>query len=88
MKEALLPRRTISSVRFEGRVGKSGPIGGLAGLAAGGAIAGVAASSGEGGSCEGSSCGGVLLLIPVAAVGGWLIGRATQKPAPVFLIEP
>jgi hypothetical protein len=55
----------------------------------GGAAATAGAASGmSGGNCEGGACGAVLLLIPVAAVGGWLIGRATAKPAPVFVIEP
>jgi hypothetical protein len=30
----------------------------------------------------------VLLLIPMGAVGGYLIGRRTKKPAPVFVIRP
>lgn len=86
--EAMVPRDIISSVQFSGRVGKGGLIGLLAGLGAGAAVAGgVAANMGDG-SCEGSSCGAVLLAIPLAAVGGYLIGRATQKIAPVFIIQP
>ncbi len=87
-EEAVLPRQAVSSVAFVGKVGRGGLIGGLVGLGAGAAIAGAAAAAEGGGTCEGGSCGAVLLLIPVLAVGGWLIGRATEKPAPVFVIQP
>jgi hypothetical protein len=85
--KALLPRSIVSRVEFSGKVGRGGLIGGLAGLGAGaGAVA--AAASAEEGTCEGSACGVVLLLIPALAVGGYLIGRATNKPAPLFNIRP
>ena len=86
-EEATVPRQAVSSVRFGGKTGRGGLIGGLAGLGAGAAATAGAAAGMSGGNCEGSSCGAVLLLIPVAAVGGWLVGRATEKPAPVFVIE-
>lgn len=87
-EEALVPREAIASIRFDGRLGKGGLIGALAGLGAGAAVAGGAAADMGDGSCEGPSCGAVLLAIPLAAVGGYLIGRATQKAAPVFIIQP
>lgn len=86
-QEALVPRQDISSVRFDGKTGRGGLIGGLAGLGAGAAATAGAAAGMGGGNCEGSSCGAVILLIPVAAVCGWLVGRTTQKPAPVFVIQ-
>jgi hypothetical protein len=86
--EALLPRPTVASVYFRGKVGKGGLIGGLAGLGVGAALAGAAAKSMEGGGCEGDACAAVVVLIPIVALGGWLVGRATEKPAPVFVIQP
>jgi len=87
-EEATVPREVISSVRFGGKVGRGGLIGGLVGLGAGAAATAGAAAGMGGGSCEGGSCGAVLLLIPLAAVGGWLVGRATEKSAPMFVIQP
>ena len=86
--EATVPRDAISSVRFGGKVGKGGLIGGLVGLGAGAAVTGAVAAGMGGGACEGPSCGAVMVLIPLAAVGGWLVGRATAKSAPVFVIQP
>ena len=87
-EEAMVPRDVVARVRFSGRVGKGALLGGLAGLGGGAAVAGGVAAGMGNGSCEGPSCGAVLLVIPLAAVGGSLIGRATQKPAPVFVIQP
>jgi len=84
--EATVPRDAISSVRFDGRVGRGGQIAGLVGLGTGAVVTGIWAS-GMGGTCEGGSCGAALFLIPLAAVGGWLIGRATAQPAPLFDIQ-
>jgi len=84
--EATVPREAIFSVRFDGRVGRGGLIGGLVGLGAGAAVTGVLARA-ESGTCEGSGCGMVVLLIPLAAVTGWLIGRTTAQPAPMFEIQ-
>ena len=85
-EEATVPRDAIFSVRFGGKVGNRGLIGALAGLGAGAAVAGISAASDS--DCEGSTCGVVLLLIPLGAVGGYVIGRMTQKSAPVFVIQP
>lgn len=83
--ETMVPRDQISSVRFEGRVGRGGLIGGLAGLGAGVAVTAVVGGGMD--ACEGGSCGVILLLIPLTTIGGWLAGRATAQPAPVFEIQ-
>lgn len=85
--EAKIPRDSVSGIRFTGKVGRGGLIGGLAGLGAGAGIVAALASSWSSGDCEGNSCGGVLLLIPVLAVVGYFAGHAVDKRAPAFLIE-
>ena len=84
--KALVPRTIIIGVEFRGRVGRGGLIGGLAGLGAG-AGAAAAAASAEDGKCEGATCGGTLVFIPLLAVGGYFIGRVASKNAPSFIIE-
>ncbi len=86
-EEATVPREVIGMVRFGGKVGRGGLIGGLSGLGAGAAIAGGSAASMSGGKCEGSACGAVLIVIPVLAGVGYLIGHALDKPAPIFVLE-
>jgi hypothetical protein len=85
--EAMIPRDSVSTVQFSGRVGRRGLLGGLAGLGTGAAAAGATAASMSGGNCEGSACGAVLVAIPVLAVLGYLVGHAMDKPAPSFIIE-
>ena len=41
----------------------------------------------EHGSCEGGSCGAVLLMIPVLAAAGYLARHFMDQPAPWFEIE-
>lgn len=83
--ESMVPRDLVSAVRFTGRIGRGGLIGGLAGLGAGAGIAAAAAANG-GSCCEGSTGGAVLLAIPALAGAGYLIGRAMGQPAPSFVI--
>lgn len=90
-KEAMLPRDIISSVRFTGKMGRHGLLGGLAGAGAGLAIiAGVVAASG-GIQTESAASMVAVLLSPVwvvaGTVAGYHIGRAADKPAPTFIIE-
>jgi RNase P/RNase MRP subunit p29 len=84
--EAMLPRAVVSAVTFRGKVGRRGLIGGLAGLGAGAGIAAASATTMDGGSCEGGSCGIVVVAVPVLAVAGWFIGHAANPSAPSFLI--
>ena len=58
-------------------------MGGLAGLGAGGAVT-AAVASGAGGDSDGGSTAaiGAVLMIPVAGVAGYFIGRSMDKPAP------
>ena len=88
MKEgnALVPRTIVSGVEFRGKIGRGGVIGGLTGLGAGAGAAAAAVSSARG-NCEGVSCLGGLVLIPVLAIGGYFIGHAADKRAPSFIIE-
>jgi len=83
-QNAKIPRDLVASIRFNGRTGKGGLIGGLAGLGASAAIVGGTAGTVD---CEGAACGAVLLYIPICALAGYLIGRVTMKPAPAFRIE-
>jgi hypothetical protein len=86
-EEATVPREVISMVRFGGKVGRGGLIGGLLGLATGAAITGAVAASMGGGECEGGACGAVIVLIPLLAGAGYLIGHAMDQPAPIFVLE-
>jgi hypothetical protein len=85
--EATVPRDVIGMVRFGGKVGRRGLIGGLVGLGVGAAITGATAASMGGGECEGGACGAVAIVIPLFAVAGYLIGHALDKPAPFFVLE-
>jgi hypothetical protein len=85
--EALVPRALVSGVKFTGKMGHGGLIGGLAGLGAGAGVAAAAAKSVGEGNCEGGSCGAVVLVVPLLAIAGYFIGRSTSKPAPSFVIE-
>ena len=85
--EATVPRDLIGMVRFGGKVGRRGLIGGLVGLGVGAAITGGAAAGMSGGECEGGSCGAVFIAIPLFAVAGYFIGHALDQPAPFFVLE-
>ncbi len=85
-QEATVPRDAVAGVRFSGKIGKKGLIGGLVGLGLGALTAGLSVA-GDGGNCEGGACGAGLVLIPLGAVGGYLLGYAKNRPAPVFVIE-
>jgi hypothetical protein len=85
--EAMISRDSVQTVRFTGKIGRRGLIGGLAGLGAGAGVAGAAAANGGGGNCEGGACGAALLVIPMLAGLGYLVGHALDKPAPSFIIE-
>jgi hypothetical protein len=85
--ESMVPRALVSGVRFHGKAGRRGLIGFLAGLGSGAGITAAAATTMDGGSCEGGSCGFVVLLVPVLATAGYFIGRAASPSAPSFVIE-
>ncbi len=84
--EASIPRAEVSSIRFGGRQGKHGLIGGLVGLGASGAIIGGAAAATPSG--EGHGMEGIFVLVPVMALGGYFIGRHYDKVIPEFHIIP
>ena len=83
-RETRIPRAQVSSLRFAGRAGHGGLIGGLVGLGAGGALVGGMAAAMP--TAEGSSFAGALLLVPILAVSGYFIGRLHDKPIPEFRI--
>ena len=60
-------------------------IGGLAGLGAGVGLAALALANSE---AEGVMALAGVLLIPIGAIGGYLIGGATNEPLPHFRIVP
>jgi hypothetical protein len=86
-EEATVPQNVIGTVRFGGKAGRRGLIGGLVGLGVGAAITGATAASMGGGECEGGACGAVAIVIPLFAVAGYFIGHALDKPVPVFVLE-
>jgi hypothetical protein len=85
---AEIPKDQVASVRFGGRMGHGGLIGGLAGLGAG---AGIGAAVAMNTDCFEGVC---VVLRPVAGVAfacigsliGYLVGRATGRPAPEFVL--
>ncbi|MBL0156410.1 MAG: hypothetical protein IPP47_04830 [Bryobacterales bacterium] len=84
-QEARIPRAEVAGVEFQGRRGKNGLIGGLAGLGAGVGLAALALANSE---AEGVMALAGVLLIPIGAIGGYLIGGATNEPLPHFRIVP
>lgn len=84
-ERAFIPREQVRSVRFGGRIGHRGLIGGLLGLGAGVAVpVGIGASRGYEEVPSGLAA---IVLGPALGAVGYLIGRATDKPAPEFVIE-
>jgi hypothetical protein len=87
--KALIPKDQVGSVRFSGRVGSHGLIGGLVGLGAGAGIGAAIAMNSE--CIEGTAC---LIVLPVVGtavaaaggVAGYLIGRRTGQLAPEFVL--
>jgi hypothetical protein len=82
-EQATIPREQVSAVRFGGRIGHRGLIGGLVGLGAGVAIPLVIAASRE-------DPYAVLGAPPLGLIGGtagYLIGHFTDRPAPEFVIK-
>lgn len=84
-KEARIPRAEVKALEFQGRRGKNGLIGGLAGLGAGVGLAAIALANSE---AEGVMAIAGVILIPIGAIGGYLIGEATNQPLPHFRIVP
>lgn len=86
--KAHIPKDQVASVRFGGRSGKRGILGGLIGLGAGAGI-GAAIATGHD-ITEGS----LVVILPVVAVGvaigcglaGYFIGRSMDRPAPEFVL--
>ncbi len=86
--KARIPRDQAASVRFRGRSGKRGIMGGLIGLGAGAGI-GAAIATGHD-ITEGS----LVVILPVVAAGvaigfgvaGYFIGRSMDHPAPEFVL--
>jgi hypothetical protein len=84
-EQARIPREQVSAVRFGGRIGHRGLIGGLVGLGAGVAIpVGISASRGYE---EVPAALGAIVLGPVSGIAGYLVGLAMDKPAPEFFIK-
>ena len=81
--EAKVPRAMIQSVRFTGKVGRGGLIGGLAGLGAGGALIGAAAT----GESEGYVRAASLLAPILFGVAGYFVGSVFSPSAPAFVFE-
>ncbi|MBL8215745.1 MAG: hypothetical protein JNK87_33795 [Bryobacterales bacterium] len=82
--EASVKRSEVVGVELRGRKGRRGLIGGLVGLAAG--VGAAAALSGS--QQEGPAAGAVLVLLPIGAVAGYLVGRAMDEPLPRYPITP
>ncbi len=86
--EARIPKDEVTSVRFDGRVGKKRLVGALAGLGAGAGIAAVTVAQTE------VSEGVGIILIPIfgvaiaagGALAGYFIGCAADQPAPEFIL--
>ncbi len=83
--QALVPREQIRSVRFLGRKGHHGLLGGLIGLGAGLAVPAIALRNVEEGSYG-------LLALPLLGMGiggvsGYVIGYYTDRKQPEFIIE-
>ncbi len=84
-ERAMIPREQVRSVRFEGRIGHRGLIGGLIGLGVGVAVpVGIGAAQDYEEVPSGLAA---IVLGPVCGVVGYLIGHALDKPAPEFVIK-
>lgn len=84
-EQASIPRAQISAVRFEGRMGHRGLIGGLVGLGAGvGIPVGVGASRDYGEVPSGLAA---IILGPALGTAGYLIGHFLDTRAPEFIIN-
>jgi hypothetical protein len=82
---ALVPREQVTGVRFTGRRGNRGLIGGLVGVGVGVAVPlGVGASHGTEAVYSGLVA---VLLAPLFGLAGFLIGHLADEPAPQFVIE-
>jgi hypothetical protein len=82
-EQAMIPREQVGAVRFGGRIGHRGMIGGLVGLGAG-----VAIPVGIGAWRDDPWTGlAAILLGPICGTAGYLIGHAIDKPAPEFVIK-
>ncbi len=83
--QAIIPREQVSAVRFGGRTGHRGLIGGLVGLSAGVVFPlGIGASRGY----EEVPTGLVAVVLgPALAIAGYLIGHFMDEPAPEFVIR-
>lgn len=84
-KEARIPHAEVAAVEFQGRRGRRGLFGGLAGLGAGVGLAAIALPNSE---SEGVMALAGVILIPIGAIGGYIIGEATNEPLPHFRILP
>lgn len=84
-EQAMIPREQVSAVRFGGRIGHRGLIGGLVGLGAGvGIPVGIGASRGYE---EVPIALAAIPLGPICGTAGYLIGHFIDKPAPEFVIK-
>ncbi len=84
--ETKIPRAEVNSIKFAGRQGHRGLIGGLAGLGASGAIIGGAVAATPPGEGQGGE--GMFALIPVMGLAGYFIGRHYDKRIPQYRIVP
>ena len=82
--ETRIPRAEVEVVKFLGRKGHGGLIGGLVGLGA--AVGLVAAASRT--DAAGATAAGALIGFPVFGLGGYFIGRTADKPLPQYRILP
>ena len=81
--QALIPREQIRSVRFLGRKGHNGLMGGLFGLGTGLAVPSIATRDVE----EGYAFLAVPLFGAIGGVSGYVIGYLTDRKLPEFVIE-
>jgi hypothetical protein len=82
--EAMVPRDSVASVRFGGRIGHRGLIGGLAGLGLGAAL-GAAATQGNNIGAPVTALGAVAFSIGLGLL-GYNVGHFSDRRAPSFFI--
>ena len=88
--KARIPKEQVASVRFGGRVGRGGLIGGLVGLGAGAGatsvlIAGIQTSGRSPPDLSAVIFAGIVFTA-VGGLVGYFIGRSIARPAPEFVL--